>query len=272
MDMKTPRQSVTEGLFIRQVSKIVGVSTSTIRHWEKAGLIKPSRSSSGFRVYSTSEMERLRAIQKLSSKGLNVEGIRHALPEQAATTHAPAEGDPLVGGRIKHMRSVQGKSLRQLAADTGLSASHLSGIERSLSRPSLAILQRLAAALQTNMVNLLGGNEPSSQSVVRPGERVRLDLHLPGIEILQLYKVDTLLESLMFIVEPGADSGESYHHEGEEFLYVLSGAMRMTLDESEEVDLQEGDSLTFASNRPHRFRNNGTEQAVILWVNTPPTF
>ena len=71
---------------------------------------------------------------------------------------------------------------------------------------------------------------------------------------------------------PGASSGGSYHHEGEEFLYMISGTCDIWLDEVEHYYLQEGDSLCFASSQTHRWSNPSTQPAVLLWINTPPTF
>lgn len=53
---------------------------------------------------------------------------------------------------------------------------------------------------------------------------------------------------------------------------MLEGKLSVVLDEVYEYELGPGDSLTFASDRPHRWRNPSIESAVIVWVNTPPTF
>jgi quercetin dioxygenase-like cupin family protein len=67
-------------------------------------------------------------------------------------------------------------------------------------------------------------------------------------------------------------SEESYLHEGEEFLYVLTGTFEITLEEMDTYVLEAGAAMTFASNRPHRWRNPGAVETQVLWVNTPPTF
>lgn len=46
----------------------------------------------------------------------------------------------------------------------------------------------------------------------------------------------------------------------------------LTLDELTTYTLSEGDAMTFASMRPHRYGNPGNTETVIVWVNTPPTF
>mgnify|MGYP001433731263 CR=1 FL=1 len=177
-----------------------------------------------------------------------------------------------MGAKLHRLRTAQNISLRDLALKTLISPSHLSAIERSVTHPSVATLQRISAALGTNMIQLTGEQTDDQKLVVRPHERPELDIPLPGVKIQQHYRVSTVLESLLFIVAPGADCRESYNHDGEEFLFMLEGSVTIILDETEKFDLSTGDAITFLSHRPHRFINTSDQEAKILWVNTPPTF
>jgi quercetin dioxygenase-like cupin family protein len=80
------------------------------------------------------------------------------------------------------------------------------------------------------------------------------------------------MEPHLFRVAPSAGSGESYAHEGEEFLYVLQGCLEIDLAGGERHLLEQGDSFYFESSTQHRWRNPGRREARVLWVNTPPTF
>ena len=82
---------------------------------------------------------------------------------------------------------------------------------------------------------------------------------------------NTVMEPHLFRIAPQGGSGESYHHEGEEFLYILQGELQISLEE-EEYHLQPGDS--FISRAPHRIAGKipGRSETWVLWVNTPPTF
>jgi mannose-6-phosphate isomerase-like protein (cupin superfamily) len=82
---------------------------------------------------------------------------------------------------------------------------------------------------------------------------------------------NTVMEPHLFRVAPAAESGDSYTHEGEEFLYILRGEFAITLN-SEEYRLKRGDSFYFESATPHRWKNPGRTETLLLWVNTPPTF
>jgi mannose-6-phosphate isomerase-like protein (cupin superfamily) len=79
------------------------------------------------------------------------------------------------------------------------------------------------------------------------------------------------MEPHLFRVAPQAVSGDSYTHEGEEFLYVLRGQLAITL-ETGEYRLKAGDSFYFESETPHHWKNPGRVETCVLWVNTPPTF
>ncbi|WBU55316.1 cupin domain-containing protein [Paracoccus sp. SCSIO 75233] len=261
-------------LYIGQVAAMLGVTTTMIRQWEKHGFIEVMRTASGFRVYSLEQMKRLQIVRDLARSGVNPAGIKLALQKADPNSikSSPGVDQASLGTRLQRLRTAKKISLRKLGAATDLSASHLSAIERSISHPSIAVVQRLAAALGTNIVQVLGGEPLDHQLVVRPHERRPLDANLNGVEIQQLFRVETVLESLLFMVEPGASSGDSYQHEGEEFLFMLDGTLELVLDETEQFILEPGDSMTFASHRPHRFANRGDIPASILWINTPPTF
>jgi mannose-6-phosphate isomerase-like protein (cupin superfamily) len=79
------------------------------------------------------------------------------------------------------------------------------------------------------------------------------------------------MEPHLFRIAPGAGSGDSYAHEGEEFLFLLRGELHIAL-EDEGYDLKSGDSFYFESSVPHRWANPGRSETWVLWVNTPPTF
>ncbi|MGK2937258.1 MAG: cupin domain-containing protein [Solirubrobacteraceae bacterium] len=258
-------ESVGDGLLVAQAAAVVGVAAGRLRQWEARGLVAPTRTPSGYRVFAPGDLARLRRIRDLYESGLNTAGVRGALGEPVG----PQTGT--LGARVRSRRARQGVSLRELAAETGISASHLSAVERDLTHPSVGVLQKTAAALQTSVVALLGGPPADGRTVVRASERLGLQGDLEGVRIEQLAAVDSVLESLLFRVEPGGGS-ESYSHAGDEFLFMLSGRLEVVLDETETFVLQPGDAMTFASHRQHRFRNPGDVTASVVWVNTPPTF
>ncbi|MDX6552963.1 MAG: hypothetical protein QOH74_1451 [Gaiellales bacterium] len=260
------------GVYINQAARIVGVSASLIRIWENEGLLTPERTTSGYRVFSPRDIERLRHIRDLIQRdGLNAAGVRRVLSSTGAEGTVERPRSVAVGEKLRMLRRRRGLSLRALATMTGLSPSSISAVERGLSSPTVGSLHRLAIAFETTVPALMGTPEPHERLVVRPHER-NLLFGAPGVKMENLYDVDTILQSMVITVEPGAGSEESYAHEGEEVLYMIEGEIDVTLDEIDTYRLRTGDAMTFASTRPHRWTNPGNVTAAIVWINTPPTF
>lgn len=258
------------GVYIKQAAKIVGVSNSVLRTWESEGLIAPARTASGYRVYGPQDVERLRRIRDLIlGEGLNPSGVRRVLDGgEKKRGRAPRAH---VHERIQALRKRKGISLRALASMSGLSASTVSAIERGVSAPSVATLQRLAAALETTVPKLLDAPRPQRQLVVRAHERPVVEPETTGVLVEQLHAAETTLQSMLISVEPGHGGREAQIHEGEVFFYVLDGQLELTLDELDTYRLDQMDAITFATTRPHRWHNPGDEQTVVICIRTPPT-
>jgi DNA-binding transcriptional MerR regulator len=257
---------------IGEAARRVGVSASALRLWERQGLVRPVRTGGRYRLYSDADLEHLRGIRRLRQVDrLNAPGIRRVLRDTVATTHA----DRVLDGRpLRRLRQRHGMSLRDASARTGLSVSFLSALERGLSGASIASLQRLSAAYGTTLVQLFGPPPAvGHQRLVRAGDGAVLRLGTSEVRIEQLARDATELEPQLFVLAPGASSDGSYAHEGEEFLYLLSGALTVWVGNRERYRLRRaGDALTFPSTLPHRWRNDAGGETRLLWINTPPTF
>ena len=259
---------------ISDVSSLLSVSPSTLRMWENIGLITPDRTSGGRRMYSPEKVERLKYIQRLRiEKKLNVEAIRQVLgttshlnPESA---RASANGVS-IARHLRKLRRQRDMTLSQAASGTGLSVGFLSSLECGKTNASVATLQKLAVFYGTNVQSFFG-NSKKPQKLVTSGIRKQLS-NEPGINIELLAFGDKVMQPHLYRIEPGTSSGGSYHHEGEEFIYVIKGTCEIWLDEVEHYKLNVGDCLYFSSTQTHRWSNSGNETAVLLWTNTPPTF
>jgi quercetin dioxygenase-like cupin family protein len=106
--------------------------------------------------------------------------------------------------------------------------------------------------------------------MIHPGE-ARVMRTEPGVEIESLSAGTKMLEPMIVPVPPSAGSDGSYSHAGEEFIYMLKGALEICLDETA-TGCQAGHSFWFESNLGHRWFNPSEEEAVLTWVNTPLTF
>src|ERR1700682_1478341 len=257
-------------LRISEAARRVGISSSAWRAWEVLGLVTPRRTESRYRMYTEADVRLLqRAMFLRRARGLNPAAIVHVLKRQGAV-QLPAEAATLPGQRFRRLRARRGLSLAQVARATGVSVGFLSALERGQMRSSIATLRRIARFYHTNILSLFeaAGENPR---LVRCNERKILET-TPEVRMELLAWGQTVMEPHLFRVKPGGGSGESYTHEGEEFLHVLRGAFEIWLNSGEHYRLKPGDSLYFESSTPHRWKNPGSSETWLLWIYTPPTF
>jgi transcriptional regulator with XRE-family HTH domain len=177
-----------------------------------------------------------------------------------------------VGRKLRSLRHAAGKTLEQVAGDIGIAASVLSTLERTSQGVSVAVLHNLAEYFGTTVSSLSGEDEPEVRALVRSGEWRTWPRTTPGVTVQLLAEGRNQMDCHRFVLEPGASSEGAYKHEGEEFVYVLSGRVEFVLDSDQFHDLNPGDSLYFESRRHHAWSNRHDGETVLLWINTPPTF
>jgi DNA-binding transcriptional MerR regulator/quercetin dioxygenase-like cupin family protein len=257
-------------LRISEVARRVGVSSSALRAWEALGLVSPHRTESRYRLYAEADVRLLqRAVFLRRARGLNPAAIVHVLKRQGVVS-TPVESAPLPGQRFRRLRTRRGLSLAQVARATKVSVGFLSALERGQMRSSISTLRRIARFYRTNILSLFE-TAAENPRLVRSSQRKVLET-TPGVRMELLAWGQTAMEPHLFRIKPGGGSGESYSHEGEEFLHVLRGDFEIWLSDHEHYRLKPGDSLYFESSTPHRWRNPGRSETCLLWVNTPPTF
>jgi len=257
-------------LRISEAARRVGISSSALRAWEVLGLVAPVRTESRYRLYTEADVRLLRrALFLRRARGLNPAAIVHVLKRQGIVSARSGKGAQ-PGHRFRRLRTRRGLSLAQVARATGVSIGFLSALERGQMRSSVATLQRIARYYRTNILSLFeaAGENPR---LVRPEQRKVLET-TAGVRMELLAWGNTAMEPHLFRVKPNGGSGESYTHEGEEFLHILRGEFEIWLGNKEHYRLKTGDSLYFESSTPHRWRNPGRAETWLLWVNTPPTF
>jgi DNA-binding transcriptional MerR regulator/mannose-6-phosphate isomerase-like protein (cupin superfamily) len=256
-------------LKIGDVARLVGVSPSAIRAWETLGLTRPHRTESRYRLYNNDDVRLLKKARYLRKvRGLNAVAIVQMLKREGSIEAAP-NGASAIGARLRRLRTQRGVGLADVAAAAGISVGFLSALERSQMSASVGTLRRLARYYRTNILDFFDATELNTR-LVRPGKRKVLDAG-PGVRMELLAWGNKVMEPHLFRIKPKAGSGESYAHDGEEFLYVLRGELKIALA-SEEYHLRRGDSFYFESATPHHWRNPGRSETWLLWVNTPPTF
>ncbi len=264
----------TTYLKIGDVARLVGISATVIRSWERLGVIRPKRTNSKYRLYSSEDVRVLKRARFLrKQRGLNALAIAELLKRGGSlpfleSSPAPSNGTGL-GSLLRRVRSERKLSLQQAASAIGISTGFLSALERSQMSASVGTLRKLAHFYKINVLDLF---QPSQTNpyLVRPKDRKKLGAG-PGVQMELLAWGNTTMEPHIFRIAPGAGSGSAYSHNGEEFLHVLQGQLEISIA-GQKYTLTPGDSLYFDSGTPHEWHNPGKRQTVVMWINTPPTF
>jgi DNA-binding transcriptional MerR regulator/mannose-6-phosphate isomerase-like protein (cupin superfamily) len=257
-------------LKIGDVARRVGMSPSVIRSWENLGLARPRRTESKYRLYTLDDVKLLKRARFLRKvRGLNAAAIVELLRREGRVKPGAGGNAGAIGSHLRKLRAKRRLSLAQVARAVAISVGFLSALERSQMSGSVGTLRKLARFYKTNILDFFDATGASSRQV-KPEQRKVLEAG-PGVQMELLAWGNTVMEPHLFRVAPKAGSGDSYTHEGEEFLYVLRGQLAITL-EKEEFRLKAGDSFYFESATPHHWKNPGQAETWVLWVNTPPTF
>ncbi|MFI8823398.1 helix-turn-helix domain-containing protein [Streptomyces sp. NPDC053431] len=162
-----------------------------------------------------------------------------------------------VGPRLRRIRRERGATLAELSTATGISVSTLSRLESGQRKPSLELLLLIARAHQVPLDELVGAppvGDPrvKARPIVRHGRTMYPLTRQPGG--LQAYKV---------VQEAGSEVPDPRVHEGYEWLYVLSGRLRLVLGEHDVV-LGAGEAAEFDTRVPHWFGPAGDRPVEFL--------
>lgn len=183
-----------------------------------------------------------------------------------------------VAKRIRRMREAQDLTLKQVAELTGLSPEYLKGVESGDEVPSIGAVIKISRVLGAKMGQILHaqGARPEIFSLLPAGEaqtahRATGDAGKgrQGYAYRSLLAPDIRgqgMEPFLVLFDPAAASTvEPIAHEGEEFLYVLSGTLELLYD-GNTYHLKTGDSLYMDSARPHALRATGDTPPQVVAV------
>ncbi len=164
----------------------------------------------------------------------------------------------LVGPRLRRVREQRGLTLTDAAARTGISKSTLSRLENGQRRPSLELLLPLAQTYRVPVDDLVGAPEVGDPRIRLKPRRVNgrtvLPLTRPGG--IQAWKI---------VIPTSQSQPQTRTHDGFEWLYVLSGRMRLVLG-ARDLVLGIGEAAEFDTQVPHWFGSTGEEPAEVLSI------
>ncbi len=163
-----------------------------------------------------------------------------------------------VGPRLRALRKQSQATLAQLSAATGISVSTLSRLESGQRRPSLELLLLLAKAHEVPLDELVGAASTGDPRI--HGRPITRD----GRTILPLTRRAGGIQAYKLVIPPATRQEPNLQvHEGYEWLYVLSGRLRLVLGEHDLV-MAPGEAAEFDTHVPHWFGPVGSKQVEVL--------
>jgi transcriptional regulator with XRE-family HTH domain len=164
----------------------------------------------------------------------------------------------LVGPRLRRVREQRGVTLTEVAHLTGISKSTLSRLENGQRRPSLELLLPLAQTYRVPIDDLVGAPEVGDPRIRLKPRRVNgrtvLPLTHPGG--IQAWKI---------VIPKSQSEPKPRTHDGFEWLYVLSGQMRLVMGD-QDIVLGIGEAAEFDTQVPHWFGSTGAGPAEVLSI------
>lgn len=176
-----------------------------------------------------------------------------------ATSDAMNAALDQVGPRLKRLRSQRRLTLTGLAETTGISKSTLSRLETGQRRPTLELLLALSSAYRVPLDDLVGAPEVGDPRIrLKPG-RVK------GRTVIPLTRQPDGMQAWKIVIPTSKVTPEPRAHEGYEWIYVLSGHVRLVLGDQDWV-LAPGEVAEFDTHVPHWFGSTGQDAGEILSI------
>jgi quercetin dioxygenase-like cupin family protein/ribosome-binding protein aMBF1 (putative translation factor) len=178
-----------------------------------------------------------------------------------------------VGERFRSVRKSRSLSLQDVSQRTDMNISLLEQIEDGTIAPPLGVVIKLAKALDMKIGYFISGEEDRPFTIVRRDDKKVISRYDSkkgkqyGYEYVSLapHKKDRHMEPFLVTLEPAATEEERSTHDGQEFIYVLTGTMEVRLGEEIHI-LQPGDAIYYDSTVPHLVKCHGDKETRILAV------
>ena len=182
----------------------------------------------------------------------------------------PVSQPPRVGERIQALRQAERLSLDELSRRAGVSKSMLSQIERNQANPTVAVVWRLANALDVPLAQLLEGGEPSLPPIMTVPAHATPSLRTPDqrceLRILGPIELAGQFEWYELAMQPGGALESQPHEPGSrEHLSVLTGTLEVTAGDAVQR-IKHGETARYGVDKPHAIRNPGKTVATALLV------
>ena len=178
-----------------------------------------------------------------------------------------------IGARLKALRDMHGLSQREVAKRSGVTNSTISLIEQGRVSPSVDSLKKVLNGFSVTLIDFLTMDMETDDNIFFKNEDlVEFFENGAHLKLVAANRKDRKLRFLHERYEVGAHSGDKMlSHSGEEAGIVMQGSLELTVGQRARV-LNVGDSYYINNNIPHRFKNVGEDECIVVSAATPPSF
>ena len=177
-----------------------------------------------------------------------------------------------IGGKRKRMRIEKQLTQEELANRCELSKGFISQLENNLTSPSIATLVDILEILGTNLKEFFDDMNDEKISFSKDDMFEKEDENLKyTVKWLVPNSQKNDMEPIVLTLEKDGKYKEEKPHEGEEFGYVLLGAIYLHIGENK-TNVRKGESFYFKPRANHYISNAGKTTAKVIWVSSPPSF
>jgi transcriptional regulator with XRE-family HTH domain len=175
------------------------------------------------------------------------------------------KAQPTLGRRLKALRASRGLSLKEVAAETGLSASFISMVETGRNEITVGRLVTMADFYEVGLSDLIPERDRKQPVVLRRDSRSVLESPDRNVrtELLASWNHGDMTGGFVHF-DVDAELTELTPHAGPEFVTVLAGQLSIQFSDDTAVVLREGDSVWFEASRRHRYVNVGDGETHIM--------
>jgi transcriptional regulator with XRE-family HTH domain len=189
-------------------------------------------------------------------EGTTPDGVGERMHGAAAAADRAVADVP---ARLKAVRTRRGMTLMEVADQTGISKSTLSRLETGQRRPTLELLLALSVTYRVPLDDLVGAPEVGDPRIrLRPGQ-------VKGRTVIPLSREPGSMQAWKIVIPTSKVDPEPRAHDGHEWIYVLSGRVRLVLGSDDWV-LEPGEVAEFDTTVPHWFGSTGEAPAEMLSI------
>lgn len=173
------------------------------------------------------------------------------------------------GKKLRALRTLCGLTQEELADRCELTKGYISQLENDLTSPSISTLTDILSALGTNLKTFFSDEEEKitfteEDYFVKKTDGYQITWLIPNSQKNEM-------EPILFELGPNETSDIDMPHEGQEFGFVLEGAIRIVFGNRQET-CNKGESFYFTTDKNHYIKNITNKVAKIIWVTSPPNF